>query len=238
MNPEQFDVLLLREPLRRHRLRPRARASSAGWASCPGANIGDDARGVRGGARHRAGHRRQGHREPARRCMLSAAMMLDAPRRDAAAARVRQAVARVLGRARRSRATWAERRPPRVRSALLRGAMFVKARHRVTLVDRRRRRPRSGRRHRSRARGCWSANRVGGSGRGPSARSSTTAPRCLVPARSRSAETGSRSRHGCAALRDRRIPMSNAAPRARSRHAATARQSASPARAIRDWIWW
>ena len=45
--PELYDVLVLPEPLRRHRLRPRRRAWSAASASRPGANFGTRGGGVR-----------------------------------------------------------------------------------------------------------------------------------------------------------------------------------------------
>ena len=38
-----------------------------GLGIVPGANIGENARGLRGGARERARHRGQGHRQPHRR---------------------------------------------------------------------------------------------------------------------------------------------------------------------------
>ena len=63
-DPTQFDVLLMENLYGDLRQRP-VRGLGRRARRRPGANIGDDGGGVRGGARLRAGHRRQGHRQPA-----------------------------------------------------------------------------------------------------------------------------------------------------------------------------
>ena len=65
-DPTQFDVLLL-ENLYGDILSDLCAGLVGGLGVVPGANVGETLRGLRGGARQRAGHRGQGAREPRRR---------------------------------------------------------------------------------------------------------------------------------------------------------------------------
>ena len=67
-----------------------------GLGVVPGANIGQRYAGVRGGARQRAGHRRQGRWPTRSRLLRSAAMMLDAHRPAGTRRDIEQSVRKTL----------------------------------------------------------------------------------------------------------------------------------------------
>ena len=72
MRPEQFDVLLLPN-LYGDIVSDLCAGLVGGLGIVPGANIGDRRRGVRGGARQRAGHRGQEPGEPDRAAAVGGA---------------------------------------------------------------------------------------------------------------------------------------------------------------------
>ena len=66
LHPERFDVIVTTN-LFGDILSDQISGLVGGLGLAPGANIGAQRRDLRGGARHGAGHRGQGHRQPRRR---------------------------------------------------------------------------------------------------------------------------------------------------------------------------
>ena len=95
MDPTQFDVLVLPN-LYGDIVSDLCAGLVGGLGVVPGANIGDGDRRLRGRARQRARHRRQGHRQPDCAAAVSALLMLRHIGEGAMADRIMNAVVATL----------------------------------------------------------------------------------------------------------------------------------------------